>query len=259
MKLLVLLSTIVSLLSTGCDHEEIDTTPHKVPLPAAINSEAVVHHYAYSLEYSETHEQSRWVMYMLCANRLDGPYNRNETPGCDFHEDPYIKTGSSDKSDYYKSGYSRGHLAPAADMKWDSVALVESFFFSNMSPMEASFNSGVWNRLETQVRRWAEWYDTLYIVTGPLLTDGGQGSIGENRVTIPTAFYKAIYAPSLHQAVGFLIPHLQNKESLNSFAMSIDQLEQLTQIDFFSGIQDESLLESTFNSDRWNWGKKQKK
>ena len=96
----------------------------------------------------------------------------------------------------------------------------------------------------TQVRRWAEQYDTLFVVTGPLLNDGGLKRIGDNHVTVPTAFYKAIYIPSLHQAVGVLIPHEQSKAHLSTFAMSIDELEAKTGIDFFAGMPDEDNIEA---------------
>ncbi|KWW31623.1 MAG: endonuclease G, mitochondrial [bacterium P3] len=217
-------------------------------LPACIDSSAVVHHYAYSLEYSEADEQPRWVAYMLCRSRLDGPYSRNNTRGCQFRADDAIGTKSSSPADYKRSGYSRGHLVPAADMKWDSTALVETFLLSNISPQRADFNSGVWNRIEMQVRRWAERYDTLYIVTGPLLGNGNEERIGDNCVTVPDAFYKAVYIPSIQQAVGFLVAHRQSKDRLRTFAMSIDELEAHIGIDLFAGMPDEAAIESTFDS-----------
>lgn len=216
-------------------------------LPACIDSSAVIQHYAFTLEYSEADEQPRWVAYMICRSRVDGPYSRKVTPGCQFHADNAVRTKSATPADYKGSGYSRGHLVPAADMKWDSLAQVETFLLSNISPQRDNFNSGVWNRMEMQVRRWADEYDTLFVVTGPLLSDGGAERIGDNRVTVPTAFYKAIYFPARHQAVGFLIPHEKSKAHLSTFAMSIDELEEKTGIDFFAGMTDEVSIESSYD------------
>ena len=243
----IIIGIAITLTAASCraqqkEQQEIATA---FMLPACIDSTAVVHHHAYSLEYSEADEQARWVAYMLCRSRADGPYSRKSTPGCQFHADDAIRTQSATPADYKGSGYSRGHLVPAADMKWDSLAQVETFLLSNISPQRDSFNSGVWNRMEMQVRRWAEQYDTLYIVTGPLLADGGSGRIGGNRVTVPTAFYKAIYIPALHQAVGFLIPHEKSKAKLNTFAMTLDELEKKTNIDFFAGMEDEEAIEAS--------------
>ena len=214
-------------------------------LPQAIAPEAIVRHHAITLEYSEPDEQARWVAYMLCRSRLDGRFHRNKTPGCFFHPDSTIATGSATPDDYRHSGYSRGHLVPAADMKWDSLAQVETFLFSNISPQREDFNSGVWNRLESKVRQWAKQYDTIIVVTGPLLTGSAEQVIGPNKVTVPTAFFKAIYIPNLHQAIGFLIPHHETKEPLTNFMLSIDELEERIKIDLFSGMADETAIEHT--------------
>lgn len=236
--------TVVSCHAQQSVQQEIPTA---FVLPACIDSNAVVHHHAFSLEYSEADEQPRWVAYIICRSRIDGPYSRKSTPGCQFRADNAVRTQSASPADYKGSGYSRGHLVPAADMKWDSLAQVETFLLSNISPQRDNFNSGVWNRMEMQVRRWADEYDTLFVVTGPLLMDGGAEQIGINQVTVPTAFYKAIYFPARHQAVGFLIPHEKSKAALSTFAMSIDELETRTGIDFFAGMPDEAAIESSFD------------
>lgn len=232
---------------------EATTAANRQTLLPASDSNAVVYHHAYCLEYSEADEQPRWVAYMLCRSRTDGPYNRKTTHGCQFRIDEAILSQSATPADYKKSGYSRGHLVPAADMKWDSLAQVETFLLSNISPQRDSFNSGVWNRMEMQVRRWAEQYDTLYIVTGPLLADGGEGYIGDSHITIPTAFYKAIYIPSIHQTIAFLIPHKKSKAHLKTFALSIDSLETITGINFFPEINDETVLEASMEFINCNW------
>lgn len=239
---------VLPLLLTAC---HIDTVGHRsqaigdIPLPTPKDPKAVIHHHAFTLEYSEADEQARWVAYMICQSRLDGPYKRQSTPGCRFHEDNKVRSQSATDNDYRNSGYSRGHLAPAADMKWDSLALVESFLLSNASPQNFEFNSGVWNRLEMLVRQWAKTYDTIYVVTGPLLSDNGKGHIGMSQVTIPTAFFKAVYIPSAKKAIGFLVPHEQSKAPLRSFVMSIDALEAAIDIDLFPGIADETELEAS--------------
>ena len=240
----------IALTAVSCHAQQSvqQEIPTAFVLPACIDSNAVVHHHAFSLEYSEADEQPRWVAYMICRSRIDGPYSRKSTPGCQFRADNAVRTQSATPADYKGSGYSRGHLVPAADMKWDSLAQVETFLLSNISPQRDNFNSGVWNRMEMQVRRWAETYDTIFVVTGPLLSDGGSERIGDNRVTVPTAFYKAIYIPVLRQAVGFLIPHEKSKAPLSAFALTIDELEAKTAIDFFAGMEDEDAIEASMAS-----------
>ena len=119
--------------------------------PRPINGEQLVTHLGYSLSYNEKHEQANWVFYELTIDEVLGSIKRKDQ----FRADPNIKTGSASLSDYKRSGYDRGHLAPAADMKWSSKAMSESFFMSNMSPQTPSFNRGIWKKLENLVRKWA--------------------------------------------------------------------------------------------------------
>ena len=211
--------------------------------PGLPESRQIIRHFAYTLEYSEEHEQARWVAYVLTSDMIGGPWER-----CDhFRPDTMITTGSAELSDYRGSGFDRGHLAPAADMTWDSVAMGESFFMSNMSPQSPGFNRGIWKKLESQVRTWADENQELWIVTGPILTEG-LPTIGDNQVSIPEYFYKVIIdikEPDI-KGVGFIMVNQSSSESIESFAVTIDSVETLTNLDFFSDLPDsiEQALES---------------
>ena len=111
--------------------------------PKPIIGEQIVNHLGYSLSYNEKNEQASWVAYELTADQVRGTVKRKDS----FRSDPLIKTGSASLSDYKGSGYDRGHLAPAADMKWSTTAMSESFFMSNMSPQLPGFNRGIWKKL----------------------------------------------------------------------------------------------------------------
>ena len=245
------------LLLTGCvpienpQKEEFVSakSPADRMLPALENGESVVSHKAYSLVYSEADEQPRWVAYMLTRERSYGEAPRTNN----FREDEDIATGSATLDDYRRSGYTRGHLAPAGDMKWDSEAMDETFLLSNMSPQLADFNDGVWNRVEQQVRSWARKFDTLYVVTGPVLTDKGLDQIGSNGVTVPERFYKAIYCPAYQQMIAFLVPHRDSEASLKTFYLTVDELEKITGIDFFPELSDdiEEQMESQICTSCW--------
>jgi endonuclease G len=72
-------------------------------------------------------------------------------------------------SDYTNSGFDRGHLAPAGDMKWSETAMDESFLMSNISPQKPAFNRGIWKKLEEKIRSWAIENDSIIVVTGLFL------------------------------------------------------------------------------------------
>ena len=121
-----------------------------IGLPYYTQSDQIISHTAYTLKYSEQHEQASWVAYTLKSSHTSGTVGRTN----DFREDYKVKTGSASLSDYKGSGYDRGHLAPAADFKWSSTAMSESFFMSNMSPQKPGFNRGIWKKLESRKLPW---------------------------------------------------------------------------------------------------------
>lgn len=221
-------------------------------LPAVTATDQVVSHSNYTLSYSEEDEQARWVAYMLTRSRTKGSVPRTDF----FDADPDVATGSAIYADYSGSGYTRGHLMPAADVKWDETAMQESFLMSNVSPQRKDFNEGVWNRLEGKMRHWANVYDTIYIVTGPVLTNLSGKTIGKrNRVSVPDYFYKAVYCPRTQQAIAFLVKHEESDQRLQEFVISVDSLEELTGIDFFPELEDglENKVEANATIARWKW------
>jgi endonuclease G len=202
--------------------------------------------------YSEEHEQAKWIAYELTKEETNSLFERTDK----FLVDPMVSTGTAQNSDYLKSGYDKGHLAPAADMGWSALTMKESFYFSNMSPQLPGFNRGVWKRLEELMRSWAIDNKAIYIVTGPLLSKG-LPTIGSNGVSIPNYYYKVILdytQPEIH-AIGFVLPNASSSATLNTFAVSIDDVEKQTGIDFFPALPDdqETKLEKEVCKTCWNW------
>ena len=139
---------------------------------------------AYTVGFDVDRRQPAWVAYEIGTARLTS----GDRPTCPFVADPRLPT-SDVAADYVGSGYDRGHMAPAADMKWSPVAAVESFYFSNVCPQVPRFNRGRWREIETAVRRMAE-SGTVTVVTAPLY-DGSTNVCG--RLTVPTRFVKVAY------------------------------------------------------------------
>jgi endonuclease G len=206
-------------------------------LPVKIDRSCdVVSHTGFALCYSEKHEQAEWVSYMLCRARLVRAAERSDR----FVPDPKVKTRSADNNDYKASGYDRGHLAPAADMAYSEITMRESFYYSNVSPQIPSFNRGIWKRLEEQVRSWADIHDTIWIATGPVLKSS-LPAIGPNQVSVPELYYKAILVSNSNttQAIAIVMPNQNSPRSIESYVITIDSLQRLTGIDFFSELPDE--------------------
>ncbi|MDN3724491.1 DNA/RNA non-specific endonuclease [Aequorivita sp. SDUM287046] len=211
---------------------------------------AVVKHNFFTLSYSEENEQAEWVAYELKPAHL----SKNEFERPYFIEDNSVKTKSADWRNYKNSGFNRGHLCPAADRKFSVEAFNETFLTSNISPQDHDFNSGIWNRLEQKVRFWAEKYNGVYVVTGGVLK-GNLKTIGEENVSVPNEFYKIIVDASdgNYKAVAFLIPNKPSSEPFYEYAVSIDEIEEKTGIDFFPNLPDsiENSLEKMVNLQAW--------
>lgn len=220
--------------------------------PTLLPNERIISHTGYSFVYSEEHEQAKWIAYELTKEETNSLFERTDK----FLVDPMVSTGTAENSDYLKSGYDKGHLAPAADMGWSAVTMKESFYLSNMSPQLPGFNRGVWKRLEELMRSWAIDNKAIYIVTGPLLSKG-LPAIGSNGVSIPNYYYKVILdytQPEIH-AIGFILPNASSSASLSTFAISIDEVERQTGIDFFPALPDdqETKLEKEVCQSCWHW------
>ena len=219
-------------------------------LPNETGNQVVVHS-QYTLSYTETHEQAEWVAYELTAVEVRKKCDRTDN----FREDPAVSTGSATLADYKGSGYDRGHLSPASDNKINCpTAMSESFFMSNMSPQIPGFNRGVWRRLETQVRDWATEYKKIYVVSGPVFVDN-LGEIGDSKVTIPGKYYKVILDAKRMAGIGFILPNESSSADLSTFAISIDEIETQTGLDFFPSLEDteEADVESSNDTGQWVW------
>lgn len=239
----------------------------KVGLPEVKAGEAIITHSAYSLVYSEQHEQAKWVAHIIIPDIINGKESRSNN----FKEDTLIKTGSATEKDYFLKtlkagtkddyeydgfGYDRGHLAPSADFRWSKKAVSESFYYSNMSPQLAEFNQEKWADLEGLLRGYV--YDhpetQLYVVTGPLLNDSlAKIDRGINKVSIPKYFYKVALDLKNKKAIAFIMPNKDIAYPVSSFAVPINEVEEVTGINFFYQLADslEEALESQKNVADW--------
>jgi endonuclease G len=224
-----------------------------IDLPSQTLTNTLVRHRHFTLSYSESNEQAEWVAYELTRDKLNAPkVGRFDY----FSPDHDILTRSALHRDYTGSGYTRGHLAPAADMAFDQKAAEESFYMSNISPQEKYFNQGVWRELEENVRDWARSNRSLFIVTGPVLTQGIIKKIGENRVSVPYLFYKVVLDTTgiEKKGIGFVLPNKKSELPLEEYMVTIDSVEVLTQLNFFNPVNKNSnieVIESKIDKSAW--------
>lgn len=220
----------------------------EVKFPAGIDNMKVAYS-GFTVYFNSRHHIPNCVIYELTRKETEGKFPRYKN----FLTDEQV-AGCANPWDYTHSGYTRGHMAPAADMKWDREAMKESFYMTNICPQKAALNSGGWNKLEDKVRDWARRDSAIIVATGPVLSPDMK-TIGESRVAVPKQFYKVILAPYATplRAIAFIYPNGSSKGAIKKYAVTVDEVEQLTGIDFFSALDDdeETEVEAGFNLLQW--------
>jgi endonuclease G, mitochondrial len=192
------------------------------------------------LAHSPENKTPLWVIERLTADKAKGdPSIKRED--FKFQHDPDLEDGRrAEPADYSKSGYAQGHMAPAADMRWNAKAMEECFYLSNMVPQVGSMNSGIWKSLETRVRKWSMNRGEVYIITGPIYESGTTQVIGKNKVGVPTHLYKIVYDASANEAIAFIMPNkpLYTKD-MPKYIVTIRDVEEKTGLDFLSGLDED--------------------
>ncbi len=220
------------------------------PAPLSLISEQLMEKSSYIVSYNKDTKIPNWVAWHLTADHTNGPYGRLSN----FHEEEDVPTPRATLEDYRKSGWSRGHMCPAGDNKWDKRAMYESYSLINVCPQDVSLNSGVWNSIEIDCRRWANRFGDVYIVCGPVLLNRDHETIGRNKVVVPEAFFKVILClQGKPKAIGFVVRNNEGKKKRDQFLNTIDEVERITGYDFFPALPDsiEETVEAYSNLDDW--------
>lgn len=188
-------------------------------------------HTGYSVGYNASYLSPGWVAENLTRQNLD---DKNAVRQNDFRPDPNINPRySATLKDYTRSGFDRGHMAPAEDFRKFPDQMSESFYLSNMIPQNPENNRGIWATVEKNTRYLANKYEQLLVVTGPIYS-GGKTTGYAGRVPAPTHIYKVIYSPKQNAGFAFILPNAPvDKSSLPKYTYTISQAEQMTGIKFF--------------------------
>lgn len=199
---------------------------------------------SYTLCYHPKHRLALWSLHTLSPQDLRGGTRRTN----DYRADGRLESPVGER-DYSGSGYDRGHLVPAADRKASRHVMSETFFMSNMTPQHPSFNRGIWQSLEKKVRTLVASYGKAIIITAPILYEGL--SHFRKGISLPEHHYKIVFWPETLKVIAFMIANeAPHSNELSDYQVSINELEQLTGLDFFAYLEDhiEERIESTITA-----------
>lgn len=261
---------------------------HRMEVPALTDGDVFVEHstlveqdsvMTYCLSYCPEKYHSRWV-----AFRFDGnTRNKVTSRGDNFVDDPdlpsslYIGSKGFGQSytdlsgNIHKNGFDRGHLVASADRLYSTTANDQTFYMSNMSPQISGFNQKFWVAFESLVQnkgRDVSFSDTLYVVKGGTIADDQMlGHISRDTgasVVVPKYYFMALLKckNNAYESIAFLMEHKDygytdsnqvTKSIIAQYAVSIDELESFTGIDFFPNLSDvvETAVEKTYTLSTW--------
>jgi len=208
---------------------------------------------AYVASYNKDTRGANWVAWHLTA---ENAYADIAKRGNFYHEDEEVPTPRFGTKDLRKTGFSRGHLCPAGDNKWDADAMYDCFLMTNMLPQDRNLNNGDWNELENKCRKWARSLGDIYIVCGPLPYKKPWETIGPNDVVIPRAFFKVVLyldGEGGGEAIGFVYKNMAQDNPMSSYINSLREVERLTGIEFFPALDDDvkSRIEDDYDLNFW--------
>ena len=133
-----------------------------------------------------------------------------------------------------------------------------SFYLTNICPQTPGLNQGDWKRLEDKIRDWAREDSAIVIVCGPLVASGDT-TIGPHKIKVPSAYYKVVLSPYADppRGIGFIFENIPGRQRrpLDSYAVTIDSVENRVRIDFFPELPDEieQYIESQYDTQYWNF------
>ncbi|MDE7392936.1 MAG: DNA/RNA non-specific endonuclease [Muribaculaceae bacterium] len=219
------------------------TTPDSIP-------SQIIEYKAMTVSFNPMTHIPNWVAWELTADHATGSEPRTNQ----FFQD-YDVDGCGSPDDYRNSGYDRGHLAPAGDMKWDSEAMRQSFLLTNIAPQYPDLNRGTWRRVEEKTRNKAVIDSIVYVVAGPIVNQPVEMTIGRTGIAVPDYFFKVIINPYANppKGIGFIFPNGPTQGGMQPYAVSIDSIEALTGYDFFPTLPaDLQHIEANTNFNRWS-------
>ena len=210
-----------------------------LPVTSPSSSCILIEHEGFTLLFDTKTMCPRWVAWELTAEETRGKVSRQ---GVDFKEDDQVPKQYQVASwDYNGGQYGRGHMCPAGDMKWSQEAMQDCHYMTNICPQTAELNKTWWEHLERACRQWARQDGSVQIVCGPIFSENPKRFGKKHKMAVPKAFYKVVLSlkKGREKAIGFYYTNDDAPQPMEDAVRSVDDIERLTGIDFFSSLPDE--------------------
>jgi endonuclease G len=233
----------------------------------------------YVIEWNNAKKSQRWAAYQCYTGNSGTGWNRNNWDnqtdnewamlnmkeygwGDPFQPDPDLpEEYRTELSQYKRTSYQRGHIIASQDRVNSMEANEQTFYLSNIMPQSKALNTGTWQNMESQVRNWNDnkKRDVLYVVKGGTIDDNHGSVESRSGLFVPEYFFMGIVSKlgNKYRGIAFILEHANPSKSgtqPKNYVFTIDQLEQLTGIDFFCNLPDDIEKEVESTVDRTFWG-----
>lgn len=230
---------------------EILHSAYEIPRLMVPVAEQILVREGYTTSYNPKTKNANWVAWHLTREHTSGPWSRKGIP---YLVDKEVKGPRQELEDYHTTTLpiDHGHMCPAGDNKWSAKAIEQTFLLTNICPQNSALNRGDWEELESRCRGWANHYGEIWIACGPIFNEGYK-TIG-NGVGVPDAFYKVVLRMGKSpQTLGFIYTNDGTSNKLSHYLVSVDEVEEITGIDFFFILPDEieNMIEASSNLKEW--------
>jgi endonuclease G len=194
-----------------------------------------------------------WCAYHVAKEQRHEPGIRP-----DFSRDRNVPSAPP-PSAYKGSGYDRGHMAPnfAIKTRYGDDDQKQTFLMSNIAPQSPALNRGVWRDVEHRIAQlWTARYGEIWVVVGCISSPESNETLNGSDIDVPQQFYQVIVAQEGMdvRALAVLFPqNVKYGEYAARYIVSIDELEQLTGLDFLPELPEfiQNPLESELPSRLW--------
>ena len=208
-----------------------------VAIPKGLSNQ-VINHKAIRINFNPTLRIPNCVAYELTATMVDmaDAPDHEVRKNYNYRKDPNVAS-CPEQWEYRGSGYSRGHMAPAMDMRWDKTTMAECFYMTNMCPQDTKLNNDDWRVLEEKIHRWAKRDKRIIVFTGPIMGKSPK-MIGKDKanIAVPDAFFKVLYAPDQGRSIAFIYDNRPCPGNISKYAVTVAEVERRTGLTFSSAI-----------------------
>lgn len=203
---------------------------------------------SYSILYDPDCVLSLWVAFPMNKDIHLGSLSTSYSSWAYDNDIPAVSQAYLNNS-YVETAYERGHQIARADRNCTTNAIRQTYISTNSTPQLSGFNGGIWGSLESAIRNVVKnnslSRDTLYVVTGPMMSASPQMAHDKDgkECPIPEKYFKVVLWSKYvsddersYDMIGFIMENKSGQSGYENYALSVGEVEKETGFAFFGNL-----------------------